>query len=65
MFRNFDRIITEIMQFSHDRNLNLILEKVEAGERLICSEGVELYKIGDLNALWKLADFVRREINIV
>ncbi len=53
------------MQFSFDTNLNKIAEKVEANERLTCSEGVELYKTGDLNALGKLADFVQRKINIV
>ncbi len=64
MFRNFDRIITEIMQFSHDKNLHLIREKVEVIERLTFDEGVELYKTGDLNACGKLVDFVRRKINM-
>ncbi|MGI8668928.1 MAG: radical SAM protein, partial [Aridibacter sp.] len=49
------------MQFSFDKNLNKIAEKVEANQRLTCSEGVELYKTDDLNALGKLADFVRRK----
>ena len=49
------------MQFSFDTNLNRIAEKVEAGDRLTFDEGVELYKTDDLNALGKLADFVRRE----
>jgi 2-iminoacetate synthase ThiH len=53
------------MQFSFDKNLNKIAEKVEANERLTCSEGVELYKTDDVHALGKLADFVQREINIV
>ncbi len=49
------------MQFSFDTNLNKIAEKVEAGERLTFDEGIELYKTDDLNALGKLADFVRRK----
>ena len=48
------------MQLSFDTNLNKIAEKVEANERLTFDEGVELYNTGDLNALGKLADFVRR-----
>jgi hypothetical protein len=32
------------MQFSFDTNLNKIAEKVEANDRLTCSEGVALYK---------------------
>lgn len=49
------------MQFSFDTNLNKIAAKVEANERLTFDEGVELYKTQDLNALGKLADFVRRK----
>src|SRR3954464_6111161 len=49
------------MQFSFDNNIASIAEKVEAGERLMFDEGVELYKSNDLNALGKLADTVRRE----
>jgi len=49
------------MQFSFDTNLNKIAAKVEANERLTFDEGVELYKTDDLNALGKLADFVRRK----
>ena len=49
------------MQFSFDTNLNRIAEKVEAGDRLTFEEGVDLYNTTDLNALGKLADFVRRK----
>jgi aminodeoxyfutalosine synthase len=49
------------MQFSFDTNLNRIAEKVEAGDRLTFDEGIELYRTGDLNALGKLADHVRRK----
>jgi aminodeoxyfutalosine synthase len=43
------------------QNLNLHRRKVESGERLTFDEGVELFKTDDLNALGKLADFVRRK----
>lgn len=49
------------MQFSHDKTLNLITEKVEYGERLTFAEGIALFQTDDLNALGKLADFVRRK----
>ena len=49
------------MQFSFDTNLNKIAAKVEANERLTFDEGVALYQTDDLNALGKLADFVRRK----
>lgn len=48
------------MQFSFDTNLNKIAAKVEAGERISFDEGIELFATEDLNALGKLADFVRR-----
>lgn len=48
------------MQFSFDTNLNKIAAKVEAGERISFDEGMELFATEDLNALGKLADFVRR-----
>ena len=49
------------MQFSFDTNLNKIAAKVEASERLTFDEGIALFKTEDLNALGKLADFVRRK----
>lgn len=49
------------MQFSFDTNLNRVAEKVEANERLTFDEGIRLYHTQDLNALGKLADFVRRK----
>ena len=49
------------MQFSFDNNLNKIAAKVAANERLTFDEGIELFKTDDLNALGKLADFVRRK----
>ena len=49
------------MQFSHDKNLNWIAEKIEFGERLSFDDGVLLYKTEDLNALGKMADFARRK----
>lgn len=49
------------MQFSFDANLREITEKVEDGERLTFDDGISLYETGDLNALGKLADFVRRK----
>jgi aminodeoxyfutalosine synthase len=48
------------MQFSFDKNLNTIAEKVEAQERLSFEDGRALYATDDLNALGKLADTVRR-----
>lgn len=51
------------MQFSHDKKINLISEKVERGERLSFDEGIALYETDDLNALGKLADFVRRQLH--
>ena len=48
------------MNFSFDINLNKIAEKVEADERLSFDDGLLLYNSADLNALGKLADFVRR-----
>ena len=49
------------MHFSFDKNLISIAEKVEDGERLTFDEGMSLYETSDLNALGKLADFVRRK----
>src|SRR5688572_7123254 len=49
------------MQFSFDTNLNKIAAKVEAGERISFDEGMSLFQTDDLNALGKLADFVRRK----
>ena len=49
------------MQFSFDTNLNKIAARVEAGKRLTFDEGVQLFKTDDLNALGKLANFVRRK----
>jgi aminodeoxyfutalosine synthase len=51
------------MQFSHDKKLNLISGKVEAGDRLSFEEGIALYETDDLNALGKLADYVRRSLH--
>jgi aminodeoxyfutalosine synthase len=47
------------MQFSFDSKLQEIAFKVEDGERLSFEEGVALYQTTDLNALGKLAGFVR------
>ena len=49
------------MQFSFDPELREIADKVEDGERLTFAEGVALYNSSDLNAVGKLADFVRRK----
>ncbi len=49
------------MQFSFDPSLREIADKVEDGERLSFDEGLALYTSGDLNAVGKLADFVRRK----
>jgi aminodeoxyfutalosine synthase len=48
------------MNFSHDKNLVAIEQKVEAGERLSLEDGVALFATEDLPALSKLADGVRR-----
>ncbi len=48
------------MFLSHDKKLNDIEIRVEAGERLTFEDGVALYATDDLNALGKLADTVRR-----
>src|SRR5437667_2929383 len=49
------------MSFSHDPKLNEIGSKVESGERLSLEDGLALFATNDLNALGKLADFVRRQ----
>ncbi len=49
------------MKFSYDSTLLKIAEKVEAGERLSFADGLAMYATEDLNALGKLADYVRRE----
>ncbi len=49
------------MFLSHDAKINLIAEKVHAGERLSFADGVALYETNDLSALAKLADTVRRK----
>ncbi|MEJ7847384.1 MAG: aminofutalosine synthase MqnE [Pyrinomonadaceae bacterium] len=49
------------MKFSFDPNLLEIADKVENSERLTFDEGMFLYETTDLNALGKLADFVRRK----
>ena len=49
------------MQFSFDKNINAIAAKVEANERISFDDGMSLYQTEDLNALGKLADFVRRK----
>src|ERR671927_1138618 len=48
------------MSFSHDEKLNQIEKLVTNGERLSFEHGVALYATGDLPALGKLADTVRR-----
>jgi len=47
------------MNFSDDNKLVQISHKIEAGERLSLSDGLELYATNDLPALGKLADKVR------
>src|SRR5215212_11247655 len=49
------------MQFSFDTKLNFIAEKVSEGVRLTFDEGMSLFRTEDLNALGKLADYVRRK----
>jgi aminodeoxyfutalosine synthase len=49
------------MQFSFDPKLREIAFKVEDGERLTFDDGLALYASGDLNAVGKLADHVRRK----
>lgn len=51
------------MQFSHDKNLNEIAERVERKERLSFDDGLKLYATDDLPALAKLADTVRRALH--
>jgi aminodeoxyfutalosine synthase len=51
------------MNFSHDTKLNELAAKVEAGERLTFADGVALYATDDLNALGRLADYVRRRLH--
>jgi aminodeoxyfutalosine synthase len=48
------------MNFSHDRILTAVAEKVANGERLSFSDGLALFATDDLPALGKLADSVRR-----
>lgn len=49
------------MFYSQDANLNLIAEKLDAGERLAFDDGLALYRTHDLAALAKLADTERRK----
>ncbi|MFV0387343.1 MAG: aminofutalosine synthase MqnE [Pyrinomonadaceae bacterium] len=49
------------MQLSFDKNLNEISEKLAVEERLTFDEGIKLFTTDDLNALGKLADWVRRK----
>ncbi|HEV2863587.1 MAG TPA: aminofutalosine synthase MqnE [Pyrinomonadaceae bacterium] len=51
------------MNFSHDKRLNELAPKIEAGERLTFEEGVALLKTDDLPALGRLADSVRRRLH--
>ncbi|MBA3514093.1 MAG: aminofutalosine synthase MqnE, partial [Pyrinomonadaceae bacterium] len=48
------------MNFSRDRKLVEITDKVEAQVRLSLADGLALYASDDLPALGKLADTVRR-----
>ena len=48
------------MNFSDDPKLLAIANKVETGQRLSFTEGLDLYRTNDLAALGKLADTVRR-----
>jgi len=48
------------MNFSHDRILTAVAEKVENSERLSYEDGLALFATDDLPALGKLADSVRR-----
>lgn len=48
------------MNFSEDKRLVEIAHKVEAGERLSLTDGLDLYATTDLPALGKMADQVRR-----
>ncbi len=48
------------MNFSHDKNLVAIAEKVASGERLALADGLALFATDDLPALGNLADSVRR-----
>jgi aminodeoxyfutalosine synthase len=49
------------MNFSHDRILTAVAEKVAAGQRLSFEDGLALFATDDLPALGKLADSVRRQ----
>ncbi|MDQ3805420.1 MAG: aminofutalosine synthase MqnE [Acidobacteriota bacterium] len=51
------------MKFSHDPRLNELAAKVEAGERLSFADGVALFSTGDVPALGRLADEVRRRLH--
>ena len=49
-----------VMQLSFDKKFMDIADKVDAGERLSFDDGLSLFGSGDLNAIGKLADTVRR-----
>jgi aminodeoxyfutalosine synthase len=49
------------MQFSFDKNIDSIAEKVGANERLTFDDGLSLFASNDLNSIGKLADSVRRK----
>ncbi|MCK5071281.1 MAG: radical SAM protein, partial [Desulfocapsa sp.] len=50
-------------KFIESAGLGDILEKVEAGERLSCDDGVRLYNSSDILALGYMANMVRNRIN--
>ncbi len=49
--------------FIESAGLGDILEKVEAGERLSCDDGIRLYNSNDILALGYMANLVRNRIN--
>lgn len=49
------------MNFSHDRILTAVADKIAGGERLSFADGLALFATDDLPALGKLADSVRRQ----
>lgn len=52
-----------MIEFFHDKSLQKIAEKIEAGKRLSFDDGMTLYRSNNLTALGALADYVRRRLH--
>ncbi len=60
---NFPAFFMTMKKFIESTGFGDILEKVEAGERLSCDDGVRLYNSNDILALGYMANMVRNRMN--